>query len=141
MVDKKWAVVFSLLAVNFALVVLALVYIFFGNAVPEGSVQYVLYIGLNDRYTYEQIIPTDKALEIVNEIFVRHVGGYTVHHAFGGWLDEYGVFTQENTLVYTILYASREQIYAIMDEVLVALNQNSILVERRVTYSFFYGGE
>ncbi|MCL2696120.1 MAG: DUF3574 domain-containing protein [Clostridiales bacterium] len=101
---------------------------------------YILYIGLNDKDTYAQIIPTDEAVALVNAICLKYASGYTMQFAQGGWTDETGTLTQEDTLVYTIAYADERAILSIMDEVLAALNQNSILVERRGTASAYYEG-
>lgn len=100
--------------------------------------QYVLYIGTNDKDTYEQVIPTEQSREIINNICAKYVEGYTSSEAQGGWVDEKGVLTQESTLIYTFTYADESDIIAIMDDVLIALNQNSILVERRNISSSFY---
>lgn len=110
------------------------------ETVPEGK--YVLYIGLNDKDTYTQEIPTDEAIAIVNEICSRHVDGYTMQNASGGWVDETGTLTQEPSLVYSFDQAAEADIIALMDEVLLALNQNSILVEKEdVTYAYYDGGK
>ena len=102
--------------------------------------QYVLYIGLNDKDTYEQIIPTDEARDTVNRICTKYAEGYTASEAKGGWVDETGTLTEESTLVYILSDVKEEDVIAIMDEVLVALNQNSILVERqKYAYSFYSG--
>lgn len=105
-----------------------------------GNGRYVLYIGLNDKDTYEQIIPTEEAKDIINQICMKYVEGYTVLEASGGWVDETGTLTEESTLVYMLSDVKEEDVVAIMDEVLTALNQNSILVERQeYAYSFYSG--
>jgi len=150
--NKKTIVIVSLLAVNFIISAFIVIYLFANIGDKAGiqsalnfkyieNGQYVLYIGTNDKDIYEQIIPTDEAREIVNGICAKYVEGYTVSDAKGGWVDENDVLTQENTLVYTISYADEADIIAIMNEVLTALNQNSILVERRDISSLFYNGK
>ncbi|MCL2603783.1 MAG: DUF3574 domain-containing protein [Defluviitaleaceae bacterium] len=148
--NGKWLAVIMLLAANLIVTAVIIVYMLIPSGGGSNGIlafesaeygQYVLYIGLNDRHTYEQIIPTDEAVEIVNNIFAKHVGGWTMHHARGGWVDETDTLTQENSLVYTVAYANEVAVIAIMDEVLVALNQNSILIERRDISSVFYRGE
>ena len=102
--------------------------------------KYVLYIGLNDKDTCSQIIPTEEAKEIVNGICVKYAEGYTVTEANGGWIDEAGALTEEVSLVYTITNAEEADVVSIMDEVLTALNQNSILVERQeISYTYYSG--
>lgn len=103
--------------------------------------KYVLYIGLNDKDTYDQIIPTEEAKDIVNGICVKYVDGYTVSEANGGWVDEKGNLTEEMSLVYSFSGAEEADIVSIMDEVLAALNQNSIFVERQDMYYTYYGGK
>jgi hypothetical protein len=112
-----------------------------GSLAFDSDVQYVLYIGINDKDAYKQIIPTERAKEIVNGICAKYVKGYTGNDAQGGWFDENGVLVQENTLVYAFTSASESEIVAIMDEALAALNQNSILVERRDVSKAFYDGK
>jgi len=97
----------------------------------EKVVKYTLYVGLNDKDTYQQEIPTERAEALVTEIALRYVEAFTLIGARGVWTDELGVPTYENTLVLEFLYATEEQIDQIMAEVPVALNQNSILVERQ----------
>ena len=102
--------------------------------------KYVLYIGLNDKDTCSQIISAEEAKEIVNGICVKYADGYTVMEANGGWADETGALTEEMSLVYTFCNAEEEDVVSIMNEVLTALNQNSILVERQdISYTYYSG--
>ena len=102
--------------------------------------KYVLYIGLNDKETYSQIIPTEEAKEIVNGVCAKYVDGYTVTEANGGWVDETGTVAEEMSLVYTLCNVKEENVILLMNEVLTALNQNSILVERQdISYTYYSG--
>lgn len=99
---------------------------------------YTLYIGTNDKDTYTQEISLEEARDMVNEICVKYVDGYTMQEANGGWVDETGTLTQEDTLVYRLMDVDEDQVISIMNEVLVALNQNSILVEKNeVSYCYY----
>lgn len=99
---------------------------------------YTLYIGTNDKDTYTQKISLDEARKIVDEICVKYVDGYTMQEASGGWVDETGTLTQEETLVYRFMDVDEDKVISIMDEVLAALNQNSILVEKNeVSYRYY----
>ena len=149
--DKKVNAATALLITNLAVSAFILFYLFVPvndrsevqgtlgfNCVQNG--QYVLYIGLNDKDTYEQIIPTETAKEIANNICTKYVEGYTVSDAQGGWVDENGVLTRENTLIYYFAEVQEADLIAIMDETLAVLNQNTILVEKRDITSVFYNG-
>lgn len=110
------------------------------SAQLETGEKYILYIGTNDKEAYTQLIPTDEAREIVNEICARYTDGYTGSDARGGWVDENGMLTQENTLVYEFYQIEEETLVRIMDDILAELNQNSILVERQQAVYTYYSG-
>jgi hypothetical protein len=101
--------------------------------------EYILYIGLNDKDEYRQIISTEEAQEIINAICIRYVDGYTMSKAEGAWVDEKGILTSEETLVYTIR-GEKENIIRVMDDILPALNQNAILLEEKSSDFMFYNG-
>ncbi len=102
--------------------------------------KYVLHIGLNDKDTYSQLISAEEAKEMVNGICTKYVDGYTVMEANGGWVDETGTLAEEKSLVYTFSNAEETDVVSIMNEVLTALNQNSILVERQdISYAYYSG--
>jgi len=108
----------------------------------ESQIMYLLFIGLNDKDTYQQIIPTKKAKQIIEEICGRYTDGYTCMEAYGSWVDEKGRRTIENTMICQFADIRKEQLQKIMDELLTALNQNSILVEKRnADVSFYYGSD
>lgn len=102
--------------------------------------KYTIYIGLNDKNTYEQIISTEDGIRMVNGICSRYVDGYTMQTAKGGWMDEKKILTEENTLIYSFYGVTDEQIMQIMDDVLKELNQNSILITYGQENSAYYYG-
>lgn len=102
--------------------------------------EYVLYIGLNDKDTYEQLIETQVAKQLVSAICTRYVDGFTLMEAEGAWVDENKILTSENTLIYFFREADKDEVEQIMDEVMKILNQNSIMLEERSSsYTFYYG--
>ena len=108
----------------------------------ETGEKYIIYIGTNDKDTYQQEIPTNEARDMVNAICAKYVEGYTASDAKGGWVDETDTLTQENTLVYSFYNIKEEQLIQVMDEGREKLNQNSILVERQESvYMYYYGNE
>ena len=104
------------------------------------TVQYVMYIGLNDKDTYEQIIPTEEAKAIVDEICFRYLDGYTIQDAQGSWVDEKGNATHEQTIVCYFNGADESAVANIADEILVRLNQNTVLIEKDEISMTYYGG-
>lgn len=129
-----------ILLMTLNLVLLAGIIIFLAAEYGKKDGKYILYIGTNDKDTYTQEIPMEEAKNIVNEICVKYVDGYTVSDAKGAWVDETDTLTQENTLVYIFYDVTEEQLEKIMDEVLRELNQNSILIEYQKTEYSYYSG-
>lgn len=107
----------------------------------EEAPEYTLYIGLNDKDEYCQLISTEEAKAIVDAICIQYVDGYTVMEARGAWADEKNILTQENTLVYYFREADEESLREIMNEVIEVLNQNTILLEKRTVSYTYYGEE
>jgi|GEM_PF-980328 len=107
----------------------------------EKGTKYTMYIGLNDKETYEQIVSNEEAERIVTEIALNHVGGFTLTQGKGAYKDEDDVITYENSLIVAFSDASEDQMKAIMDDILVSLNQNAVLIEKKETVYTFYEGE
>ena len=100
--------------------------------------KYVLYIGTNDKDTYKQEIPYDQCLATVTNICTNHTGGGTIAEATGFWKDETGAITSEMTIQCILEDIEEEEVYKICDEILEALNQNSILIEKQDVISEYY---
>lgn len=110
------------------------------NGSQTKAVRYILHVGLNDKDTYKQKINDEKAMQIVTDITLKYTGGCTIYKCEGLYKDTKGKATKENSLVIEIYGADSKEIKNIMDELLVSLNQESILVEKGdVTYELYSG--
>ena len=67
----------------------------------DSDVQYVLYLGTNDKDTNTPVFTQAEAMEQARAILLRNFGGYTIQEAHGGWIDE-GKEYQEYTLVISL---------------------------------------
>ena len=104
--------------------------------------KYVLYIGLNDGDTGEQRLSGEQAKRIMQEIGGKYADGFTLLAAEGFWRETPGAEMQrEQTLVCVFIDLSWQSVRNIMDEVLKAFNQHSILLEVSETQSLFYKGQ
>lgn len=56
-------------------------------------------------------------------------------------MDDEGIVTSENSLVYEVYAATEEQMEAIMKEILKELNQQSILLEKQTVKNIFFEGD
>ena len=111
------------------------------NQSSNEKIQYTMYIGMNDKDTYEQIISTEDAKTIIDNICFKYLDGYTIQDANGSWVDENGLVTHENTIVCCFKDADNDTVYKIADEVIKTLNQNTVLIEKDLIQIDFYGGK
>ena len=109
-------------------------------AEPEArDVQYVMYLGTNDKDTNEPVFAPDEAKAKAEEILVRHFGGYTIQEANGGWEDG-GTLYQEYTIVIYLSDTSLEEVHAAADDMIRTFNQSSVLIQANETSTEFYAG-
>ena len=54
------------------------------------DVQYVVYLGTNDKDTNAPVYTPEEARARAEEILIHSFGGYTIQEADGGWVDDAG---------------------------------------------------
>ncbi len=101
------------------------------------DVQYVLYLGTNDKDTNKPVFTQAEALEQLKDILIRHFGGYTIQEAQGGWIDE-GKEYQEYTLVIYLSDTNLEAVHVAADEMIETFRQSSVLIQENPTRTSFY---
>ena len=108
----------------------------------QASQETLLFVGTNDKDTYEPVIPYEEAKTTVEKILASHgIEDFTVFEAQGGWVDPKGIPTYEKTLVY-ILYTTDEQLLKdIGQEICITLNQTSVVIQRIELDSCMYFGD
>ena len=111
------------------------------DADKELSTQFVMYVGTNDKDTYAPRYTQEEARNIVDEICLKHFEGYTLQEATGSWTDEKNNITHEYTIVCYFDDADAETVYKAADEVIKALNQNTVLIERDDIRMEYYSGK
>jgi hypothetical protein len=111
--------------------------------VDEQDLEYTIYIGTNDKDTFQLEIPLDEARSIIYNTMINYFSdGFTMHDANGVWKDENDAITLEYTFVCIIENADIDEIYKAADELILKLDQNSILiVSNRVEKVDFYTGK
>lgn len=111
--------------------------------VDEQELEYTIYIGTNDKDTFQLEIPLDEARSIIYNTMINYFSdGFTMHDANGVWKDENDAITLEYTFVCIIENADIDEIYKAADELILKLDQNSILiVSNRVEKVDFYTGK
>ena len=104
---------------------------------PAKDIQYVLFLGTNDKDTNQPVFSPEEAKEKAAEILVEHFGGYTIQEANGGWKDGDTVY-QEDSLVIFLSDTSLDNVHAAADDLIQAFHQSTILIQANETTTEFY---
>ena len=102
------------------------------------TTKYTLYIGTNDKDTYKKEYEDSYYYTKVNEICAKYSSGWTLFDAKGYWVDDKNVPTNEMTIGCILEDISKENVYKIADDIIVSLNQNSVLIETDNVTTTFY---
>ena len=106
----------------------------------EKDIQYVMYLGTNDRDTNMPVFTEDQAKAEAEKILIKHFGGYTIQDARGGWSDE-GRIYQEYTIVIYLSDTTLDAVHAAADEMIPVFKQSAVLIQSNETTTEFYAGK
>ncbi len=104
------------------------------------DIQYVLYVGTNDKDSNEPVYDEAESREHLEEILTDHFGGFTIQEARGGWVNDDGSIAHEYTLVVYLSDTSIDEVHAACDDLIAEFNQSAILVQQNLTTTEFYAG-
>ena len=109
---------------------------------PDMTTEYVMYVGTNDKETYQLEKTKEECRDIVHNTLMDHFpDGFTMYTADGVWRDETKHVTIEYTFVCVLETDQKAAVYATADELLTKLNQSTILiVSNAVKLVDFYTG-
>ena len=106
----------------------------------ERDIQYVMYLGTNDKDTNEPVFTPEEAQAQAQAILIDHFGGYTIQEAHGGWIDGDQIY-QEYTLVIYLSDTSLDDVHSAAAEMIDVFHQSSVLIQANQTTTEFYTGE
>jgi len=104
------------------------------------DIQYVLYLGTNDKDTNEPVFDREESKERAKQILISRLGGYTISEAEGGWIGDDGKIYQEYTMIIYLSDTSLDEVHAVCDDLIEAFNQSSVLIQSNKTTTEFYSG-
>jgi hypothetical protein len=110
------------------------------GADAQGDIQYVLYLGTNDKDTNQPVFAPDESKRKLEEILIDHMGGYTIQEATGGWKSDDGKEYQEYTLVIYLSDTDIDTVHKLCDELISVYHQSSVLIQSNKTSTEFYAG-
>ena len=109
------------------------------KASEQPDIQYVMYLGTNDKDTNQPVFTPEESITKAEEILLAHFGGYTIQEANGGWIDD-GIEFQEYTLVIYLSDTDLEKVHEAADELIREFHQSSVLIQANQTVTEFYSG-
>ena len=107
----------------------------------DHGVLYTLYVGLVDKDSGVQELSFEEAAAIVTPIVAQAGSGYTLIQAQGGYIDEGGQLVENDTLVYTSMHISEESLSELIDDIMLAVNNESVYVTSEYGAFGIYGGQ
>ena len=90
--------------------------------------QTTIYVGLNDQETGIQKFDTEKYLSILKNVCRSYRVAFSVQVINGGYFHEDGRYTEENTLVLTLVNVEEETVIEIAKDLCAFFNQESVMV-------------
>ena len=99
-----------------------------------------MYLGTNDKDTYEPYGTPEEAKAKVDEVLTKHFEGFTIQDAMGGWANENGTVDHEYTVVIFLSDTTLEKVHEAADDLIRVFNQSSILIQTNQTRTEFYSG-
>ncbi len=106
----------------------------------SSDVQYVLYLGTNDKDLNTPVFEPETAKKEAEKILLDHFGGFTIQEANGGWIDG-GTVYREYTLVIHLSDTSLDEVHKAADDLIKVFNQSSVLIQENRTATEFYAGK
>ena len=137
--SKKFGIVvivISIVAIVFSVVTMSIV---LPKLNKKEDVQFVLYLGTNDKDTNMPVFTQEEAKEKVKEILLDKLGGFTIQEANGGWKDGEKIYN-EYTIVIYLSDTTIEDVHLICDKFIEVFRQSSILIQTNKTATEFYSG-
>lgn len=90
--------------------------------------KYVLYCGLNDADTGNQVYSVADAQEAARKIITDKGLGYTEYVTYGAYTEN-GAVKENDTLVYVLFYVEKADAQSVAKEIKEKLNLSAVLVE------------
>ena len=91
--------------------------------------KFTLYMGLNDKDSKVQKISTLEAYKVVSNIIAAEFGGGTIFEAQGIYKHDDGTVVFEKTLRIELLFAAKEKVKELVEQLKRMFNQESIAVQ------------
>ena len=100
-----------------------------------------LYIGLNDADTLKQERETAYYVEALKQVCIRYGIPFSFDVRQGGYIHEDGRYTEERTLVLSLIDVDRDKTNGIAKDLCEHFNQESVLITEDRVRAYFVSDE
>ena len=101
------------------------------------DVQYVMFLGTDDKDTNEPVCSPDEAKARAEKILSEHFGGYSIQEASGGWKDNGKIYHEYSLMIY-LSDTTLDEVHAAAREMIRDFNQSAILIQTDEVRTEFY---
>ena len=98
--------------------------------------RYQIYVGLNNKDVLKQLRSTEQFCDIAKLVCRSYAGAYSMNVIQGGYIHENGDFTEENTIVLTLIDVAKEQVDEIAADLCTFFQQESVMVNKDVISTY-----
>ncbi|MBR5731212.1 MAG: DUF3574 domain-containing protein [Firmicutes bacterium] len=96
-----------------------------------------IYIGLNDQESLRQTHDTETYISILKNVYRNYHVGFSFSEDQGGYFFEDGRYTQETTLVLSLLDADKAVVNEIAKDLCVFFRQESVLITENKVRTYY----
>ena len=95
-----------------------------------------IYVGLNDKDSREQEHDTGKYKSILKTVCKSYRTAFSMQVIEGGYFHDDGSWTEEQTLLVTLIGVPEDTVYEIAKDLCVFFNQESVMITGTAVHSF-----
>lgn len=96
-----------------------------------------IYIGLNDSETHAQKFDTKKYVSILKNVCLNYSVPFSFTVSEGGYLHEDGSYTQETSLILSLIDVENEKVHEMAKDLCAFFHQESVLVTEGMIHAYF----
>lgn len=89
---------------------------------------YNIFIGLNDKDTLQQIMSTEKIIDLINKVCFQRQVGFSVTPSRGGYIHDNGTYVFEESVQLSLIGVTKEMALEIARTLKELLNQECVFV-------------
>jgi len=100
-----------------------------------------IYVGLNDSETLKQEYDTFKYVDVLKKVCENYKVAFSFSIQQGGYMHEDGRYTQETSLVISLIDPDRDSVREIAQDLCVFFHQESVLITEDTVMAYYVNGQ